>query len=71
MNNELIINVRESEIQIALLEDKKLVELTKEKSNKRFSVGDIFLGKVKKIMPSCKNMGELTKMPIKIKKSYF
>ena len=51
MNNELIINVRESEIQIALLEDKKLVELTKEKSNKRFSVGDIFLGKVKKIMP--------------------
>ncbi|MBN1253243.1 MAG: Rne/Rng family ribonuclease [Bacteroidales bacterium] len=50
MSNELVIDVRESEIQIALLEDKKLVELTKEKSNKRFSVGDIFLGKVKKIM---------------------
>ncbi len=50
MSNELIIDVRESEIQIALLEDKKLVELTKEKSNKRFSVGDIFFGKVKKIM---------------------
>jgi len=50
VNNELIINVRESEVQIAFLEDKKLVELTKEKSNKKFSVGDIYFGKVKKIM---------------------
>ena len=51
MSNELVIDSRESEIVIALLEDKRLVELSKEKSNKKYSVGDIFFGKVKKIMP--------------------
>ena len=51
MNTELIIDVRSSEVAIALLEDKQLVELNKEKSNVQFSVGDIYLGKVKKIMP--------------------
>ncbi len=50
MNNELVIDVKNSEISIALLEDKVLVELSKEKSNKQFTVGDIYLGKVKKIM---------------------
>jgi ribonuclease G len=33
------------------LEDKQLIELNKEKRNIKFSVGDIYLGKVKKIMP--------------------
>jgi ribonuclease G len=51
VNNELVIDVTASEIVIALLEDKQLVELNKEKSNLQFSVGDIYLGKVKKIMP--------------------
>ncbi len=51
MNTELIIDVRETEIAIALLENKQLVELNKERSNVQFSVGDIYLGKVKKIMP--------------------
>ncbi len=51
MNKELIINVTSNEITIALLEDKKLVELGKEKCKTGFSVGDIYLGKVKKIMP--------------------
>ena len=51
MSNELIIDASTSEIAIALLEEKKLVELNKEKSNIQFSVGDIYLGKVKKIMP--------------------
>jgi len=51
VNNELVIDVTSSEIIIALLEDKQLVELTKEKSNKQFAVGDIYLGKVKRIMP--------------------
>lgn len=36
---------------MALLEDNQLIELNKEKRNIRFSVGDIYLGKVKKIMP--------------------
>lgn len=51
MNTEFIIDVRASEVAIALLENKQLVELNKEKSNVQFSVGDIYLGKVKKIMP--------------------
>ena len=51
MSKELVIDVKANEIDIALLEDKKLVELSKEKSNPKFSVGDIYLGKVKKIMP--------------------
>lgn len=51
MNKELIINSTSSEVEIALLEDKLLVELNKEKSNNEFAVGDIYLGKVRKIMP--------------------
>ena len=51
MNKELIIDSRSSEVDIALLEDKMLVELNKQKTNNNFSVGDVYLGKVKKIMP--------------------
>lgn len=51
MSKELIIDTSASDVSIALLEDKKLVELNKEKSNPQFAVGDIFLGKVKKLMP--------------------
>lgn len=51
MNKDLIIDAGSSEISLALLEDKQLVELNKEKRNVKFSVGDIYLGKVKKIMP--------------------
>lgn len=51
MNNELYINATSSEVVIALLQDKKLKELHREKTDAGFSVGDIFLGKVKKIMP--------------------
>jgi ribonuclease G len=51
VSNELIIDVTPSEIVIAHVKDKQLVELNKEKSNLQFSVGDIYLGKVKKIMP--------------------
>jgi len=52
VRSDLIIDVTPSEIVIALLENRKLVELTREKSGARFAVGDIYLGKVKKIMPS-------------------
>lgn len=51
INKDLIIDVSDSEVSIALLEDKQLTELDKEKRTVRFSVGDIYLGKVKKIMP--------------------
>lgn len=51
MNNELIIDSTPSEVVIALLNDKRLVELNRERSNNNFSVGDIYLGRVKKVMP--------------------
>jgi len=51
VNRELIIDSNLSEVNIALLEDKNLVELHKDKINNKFTVGDVFLGKVKKIMP--------------------
>ena len=51
MNKELIINSGPSGVEIALLEEKSLVELNKEKSDTSFAVGDIYLGKVRKIMP--------------------
>ena len=51
MISELVIDVQPKEISIAILEDKKLVEYQKEVRNLSFSVGDIYLGKVKKIMP--------------------
>ena len=42
MNSELVIDVRADEIIIALLREKKLVELTKEKTSVQFAVGDIY-----------------------------
>src|SRR6187431_2957420 len=51
MNKELIINAAPQGVEIALLEDKKLVELHSEKSDARFAVGDLYLGKVKKLIP--------------------
>lgn len=49
--NELYLDVQASQIKIALLRNKKLIELNYEKSNTKFAVGDIYLGKVKKLMP--------------------
>lgn len=51
MNSELIVNVQPNEISIAVLEDKKLVELQQEGRDASFVVGNIYAGKVKKIMP--------------------
>jgi len=51
MSNELVIDVSSSHVEIALLENKRLVELNRESNDVKFAVGDIYLGKVKKIMP--------------------
>lgn len=51
MNKELIISSTPTGVEIALLEDKKLVELHSEKNDARFAVGDLYLGKVKKLIP--------------------
>ena len=50
MDKELVISSSDEGVQIALLEDKRLVELHKEKTAGQFAVGDIFFGKVQKIM---------------------
>ena len=50
MNAELFINVTPEEMVIALTEDRRLVELRKEKRNVQFEVGDIYIGKVRKVM---------------------
>ncbi len=51
MNSEVVIDVREKEVSIALLEDKKLVEYQNEPRQASFSVGNIYVTKVKKLMP--------------------
>ena len=51
MTSELIIDAQPSEVTIALLEDKRLVELHKEGKDTKFSVGNIFAARVKKLMP--------------------
>jgi len=45
------VDVQPSEISIALLEDKHLVELHQESREEQFAVGNIYMGRVKKIMP--------------------
>ena len=51
MTNELVVDVKPQEVSIALLEDKQLVELQKEGNNTAFNVGNIYLGRIKKVMP--------------------
>lgn len=51
MTSEVIIDVREKEISIALLEDKELVEYQTEPKEASFSVGNIYVAKIRKIMP--------------------
>lgn len=51
MTSEVIIDVQPKDISIALLEDKQLVEYQKEMRTVSFSVGNIYVAKVKKLMP--------------------
>jgi ribonuclease G len=51
VNKELIINAAPQGVEIALLEDKRLVELHRDNTENPFGVGDLYLGKVKKLMP--------------------
>ncbi len=51
MKSELVVNVQASDVSIALLEDSRLVSMQKESRNASYAVGDIYLAKVKKIMP--------------------
>jgi ribonuclease G len=51
ISKELVVTSRETEVQIALLEDKKLMEIHRETKMDECTVGDIYYAKVKRIMP--------------------
>lgn len=51
MEKELIVNSTPNNVEIALLEDRKLVELHTQSNDVQFSVGDIFLGSIKMLRP--------------------
>ena len=52
MKSELIVDVRKEEIEIALLEDGRLQEFSKDNVKQQYSVGDIYYGRVKKVLPA-------------------
>ena len=53
MKSELIVDVQPQEIAVALTEDDRLQEVSREKRNQdNFSVGNIYYGRVKKVMPA-------------------
>jgi ribonuclease G len=52
MEKELVIDVSSNEITVALLEGKVLAELNTDSTTSHYSVGDVFLGKVTRIMPA-------------------
>ncbi|MGM9785676.1 MAG: Rne/Rng family ribonuclease [Candidatus Cryptobacteroides sp.] len=50
---DLIVDVNSTEVSIALMENHRLIELNKESSQGHsYSVGDVYLGRVKKILPA-------------------
>lgn len=51
MTREVVIDVQPKEITIGLLEDGRLAEYQRESQNASFSVGNIYLAKVRKLMP--------------------
>ena len=53
MKSELIVDVQPQEISIALTEDDRLQEVAREKRDQdNFAVGNIYYGRVKKVMPA-------------------
>lgn len=51
MVSEIVVNVTSKDVSIAVIEDKVLVEFQRETRNESYAVGDIYFGKVKKILP--------------------
>ncbi len=51
MRSELIVDVKPTDISTALLEDGRLVSLQKESRDASYAVGNLYLAKVKKLMP--------------------
>ena len=59
MNKELLIRSSSNNVDFALLKDGKLVEFHKDNDNTKFLVGDIYLAKIRKTMPSCDQTRDL------------
>jgi ribonuclease G len=51
VDKELIINAMDSGVELALIEGGKIVELHHQQTNTNFTVGDILIGKIRKMMP--------------------
>ena len=50
---DLIVDVESTEVRIALMENHRLIEFNTESTSGRgFSVGDVYLGRVKRVMPA-------------------
>lgn len=51
MEKELIIRSSSDQVDFALLKDGRLIELHKDEDSNNFSVGDIFIAKIRKVVP--------------------
>lgn len=52
MNYELVVDSRKGGVWLALIKDGKLIELHEESEQTDFAVGDVYHGKVRKVVPS-------------------
>ena len=52
-DKDLVVDVTASEVRIALMENHRLIELDRQSTKSHgFTVGDVYLGKVKKLLPA-------------------
>ena len=52
-DKDLVVSVGQTEVKLALMENHKLIEYSRESSQGHsYSVGDVFIGKVKKLLPA-------------------
>jgi ribonuclease G len=52
MSKEIVVNVGESQTRIAIVEDGKLAELYIENAENKRTIGNLYLGRIRKVMPS-------------------
>jgi len=52
MSKEIVVNAQENQTRIAIVEDGKLAELYIENPENKRTIGNIYLGRVRKVMPS-------------------
>ncbi|PEN11353.1 ribonuclease G [Longibacter salinarum] len=52
MSKEIVVNVEDSRTRIAIVEDGKLAELYIENAENKRTIGNMYLGRIRKVMPS-------------------